>query len=273
MKNILLLFFFLLPQLIFSQNYVDLGDNALKNDFNFEKALEYYSIALGKDPTNISIINRISNTLIHIGDKLPQDLKDIETEHKFGMGINSKKESLDSSEIAGAQIDNYKKALSLATQALDINPKDAEAYVRRAVANARIAVTKGIFSVAKIVNQVKDDLEMAIKIGTGGNDIQAIAHYVLAKTHDEVSEKWKPARSIIGLGWGDLEIALQEYNIAINLKDNVRMFYLDYGKALLEDDDIIKAKEILSKIKNCPVLDVDDNNRLEEANKILAELE
>ncbi len=252
--------------------YITKGDSAVNINYDYRKGIEYYNLALELDPNNISILNKISKTIVLVADNLPTSLKNIEVEQKFGQGLNDKKKSLDSNEIAGAQIDSYKKAYELASKAIQINPQNAEAYVRRAVANARIAVTKGIFSVANLVNQVKDDLDMAIKLGTGGNDVQAVAHYVLARTHDELSEKWAPARAIIGLGWGNIETALKEYQIAIQLKPDVRMFYLDYAKALIEEDEIEKAKEMLKKVSQCPVLDSQDEKRLKEANTLLSKI-
>ena len=270
-----LLFLPLFTEIVYAQNakeLISLGDKAVNNNFNYAKGLEYYNAALKLEPNNIKILNKISRTIVFIGDDLPTSIKNIEQELKFGKGLNTEKESLDSNEIAGAQVDNYQKAYELAEKAIQLDPNNAEAYVRRAVANARIAVTKGIFSVAKLVNQVKKDLEFAIKLGTGGNDVQAVAHYVLAKTHDKVSDKWKPARSVIGLGWGDIDVALEEYRKAIKLKSDVRAFYLDYAKALIEEDEEDEAKAMLMKIENCPILEKEDNKRLKEAKEILAEL-
>ena len=246
------------------------GDSSFFIEFDYNKALEYYTAANEISPNNYSLINKISKTIIAIGDNLYSSLKNVEDEYKFGDKLHE--ESLDSNEIESAQIENYEQALALADQSIQINPLDAEGYVRRAIANARIAVTKGIFSVASIVNKIKEDLEYAIKLGTGGTDVQAIAHYVLAKTHDEVSEKWAPARSVIGLGWGDIEIALQEYGTAIKIKSDVIMFYLDYAKALLEEDEDEVALSMLEKVNNCKVMEPEDHNRIREAQKLISEL-
>lgn len=270
-----LLFLIFITEVLFAQNVeqlLKLGDNEVNKTYNYAKGLEYYNSALKLEPNNPIILNKISKAIVFIGDDLPASIKNIEQELKFGEGLNTKKESLDSNEIAGAQVDNYEKAYELANKAIELDPNNAEAYVRRAIANARIAEKKGIFSVAKLVNQVKDDLEFAIKLGTGGKDVQAVAHYVLAKVHDKVSDKWKPARSVIGLGWGDIDVALEEYKKAIKLKSDVRAFYLDYAKALIEEDEDDEAKAMLLKIESCPILEKDDAKRLKEAKKLLAEL-
>lgn len=259
---------------IFSQNLANLlskGDSLAFINFNYEKALDLYNEANKKSPDNPQILNRISRTLVKLGETLPNRIQDIQKDLHFGEGVKKEK-TLNKDEIASAQIDKYQKAFEIADRSVKLNPKSSEAYLRRAVANAQIALTKGIFSVASIVNQVKKDLEIAIKLDNGGNDIQAYAHYVLARVHDQVSNKWKPARTIIGLGWADKDTALKEYKIAIKLKPNVRRFYLDYAKALLEEDEENTAVKILSKVEKCPVVEPEDNERLIEAKQILDKL-
>lgn len=252
-------------------NLIQKGDSLIINHFDYHQALDFYNQALKLDPNNIALLNKVSKTIVSVGDNLYNSVRGIEDEYRFGDKMD--KESLDSTEIEGAQTERYENALIIAEKTVRLDPQNAEGYVRRAIANARIAVTKGIFSVASIVNKVKDDLEFAIKLGTGGNDVQAIAHYVLAKTHDEVSEKWAPARSIIGLGWGDIKIALAEYKKAIELKSDVIMFYLDYAKALLEEDEKHEAKLALEKIDYCEILEPADKNRIVEAKNLLTNLD
>ena len=136
------------------------GDSSYYIEYDYNKALEYYNLANTISPKNYSIMNKISKTIIAFGDNLYSSLKTVEDEYKFGDKLNE--ESLDSNEIESAQIENYEQALAMADQSIKINPLYAEGYVRRAIANARIAVTNGIFSVASIVNDIKEDLEYAI---------------------------------------------------------------------------------------------------------------
>lgn len=252
------------------QTYLAKGDSLANIEYNYIEALDYYYLALEIDPNNSTILNKISKTTVAVGDYLYESLKDIQDEYRFG---NEKdKETLDSNEVRGAQLDNYEKALEIADRSIQVDPQNAEGYVRRAIANARKAMTEGIFTVSSIVNKVKDDLEFAILLGTGGVDIQAVAHYVLAKTHDVVSEKWAPARAVIGLGWGDIKVALKEYAQAIRLKSDVIMFHLDFAKALLEEDEVEMAIALLEKIDDCKIYEPQDEKRIKEAKELLAEL-
>jgi len=92
---------------------------------------------------------------------------------------------------------------SYADQAVKYGPNQSITYLRRAIANGRVALFKGVFSVGGVVNSVKSDCEKAISLNNGGNYTQALAHYVFARTHAKISEKWAPARSVLGLGWAD----------------------------------------------------------------------
>lgn len=271
--QIILLVFYFLTIPIFGQSvnsYLAKGDSLANLEYDYNGALEYYYQALEIAPNNSTILNKISKTTVSVGDYLYESLKNVEDAYRFGNEL--KEETLDSNEVKGAQLDNYEKALQLAEKSIKVDPQNAEGYVRRAVANARKAMTEGIFKVASIVNKVKEDLELAILLGTGGVEIQAVAHYVLAKTHDEVSQKWKPARAVIGLGWGDIEIALQQYAKAIKLKSDVVMFNLDFAKALLKEDESDMAIAILEKVNNCNIYEPQDTKRIEEAKQLLSKL-
>ncbi len=146
--------------------------------FDNEKALEYYKKAEKLDSTNYEILWKISRAYVDIGEHMPSSTK----------------------EQKDAQFAIYQKALYYAEKSIKAAPDKSVTYLRRAIANGRIALFKGVFTVAGIVNSVKADLEKAIQINNSGNDVQAVAHYVLARTHAKTSEKWKPARSVLGLG-------------------------------------------------------------------------
>ena len=97
---------------------------------------------------------------------------------------------------------------------LKLGPDQSITYVRRAIANGRIALFEGIFSAIGSVNDVKDDCEKAIQLGNGGNYVQALAHYVLGRGHLKVCEKAYLVRLPLGLGWGDTEEAVRHLETA-----------------------------------------------------------
>lgn len=252
-----LFLFFLLVTLSFTylhaqtlEELITEGDKYY-SEFNNEKALDVFTKADQLYPNNWEVYWRFSRTYVDIGEHMPTSTDEQEE----------------------AQLATYQKSLNYADKAVKIAPNTSVTYLRRAIANGRIALFKGIFSVAGVVNAVKDDCEKAIKLGNGGDFIQAVSHYVYARTHAKVSEKWAPARAILGLGWGDINIALKEYKKAIELKSDYMMIYVDYARALIEEDDYTTARKMLNKALECPILDEDDNKRIQEAKNLMKEIE
>jgi hypothetical protein len=76
----------------------------------------------------------------------------------------------------------------------------------------------------------------------------------------------------LGLGWGDMDVAIREYQTAIKLKPNFRMFHLDLAKAYIEEDEYELAKENLLKVESSPFVLEQDNEYLDEAKKLLVEV-
>lgn len=170
------------------------------------------------------------------------------------------------------QYKTYEQALEAANQAVTLAPDKSVCYLRRAIANGRIALFKGVFSVSETIDQVLSDCKKAIELGNGGVDIQGTVHYVLGRTHAKISEKWAPARSVLGLGWADNDSALVEYQRAIDLKPNYTMFYVDFGISLMREDNYELAKQMFDLALSSPNTDINDNKRKEEAKELLIEV-
>jgi tetratricopeptide (TPR) repeat protein len=218
--------------------------------FNNEKALESFKKAEKIDSDGFEILWRLSRTYVELAEKMPASSSDQEK----------------------AQLDVYQKGLDYAEKAVKKDPDNSIGYLRRAIANGRIALFKGIFSVAGVVNSVRADAEKAIQLGTGGNFVQAVSHYVLGRTHAKTSEKWKPARAVLGLGWADNDTAIEEYKKAISLYPTYMMFYVDYALSLIREDDYKTAREMLNKAVVCQKQNQDDDNRLAEARKLIQDI-
>ncbi|MFH1196576.1 MAG: hypothetical protein V1720_12815 [bacterium] len=237
----------------YSQTLDDLitkGDKFYK-EFNNQKALETYLEADKKFTNNYEVLWRISRAYVDIAEHMPAN--------------NGAQED--------AQLAVFQKALDFAERAVKADPKQSVCYLRRAIANGKIALFKGVFSVAGVVNKVKEDCEKAISLGNGGNEIQGVTHYVLGRTHAKISEKWAPARAVLGLGWADIDIALKEYKKAIELKPNFVMFYVDYAASLMEEDRFETAKEMLKKALSSPIEDEDDSEKKKEAKELMKEVD
>ncbi|MFA6596874.1 MAG: hypothetical protein WCS69_04060 [Ignavibacteriaceae bacterium] len=248
--SVLLFFFLFFSSLAFSQSVDELikeGDNYSMKEFNNQKALEVLLKAEKLDADNPEILWRISRSYVDIAEHMPgssDDQKD-------------------------AQLVKYQLALDYAEKAVKAAPNSSVVYLRRAIAKGRIALFKGVFKVIGLVNDVRKDCEKAIKLGNGGNEIQASSHYVLGRTHAKVCEKPYLVRLPLGLGWGDMDVSFAEFKKAIELRPDFRMYHLDYAKALIEEDEYQKAKEELYKLPYIKVVDEDDDMFLAESKKLL----
>ncbi len=248
-----LLFCLFLTRYTAAQTLDDLlkqGDDALDVSFNLSGAAKIYQKADSLYPDNWKVFWRLSRVYVYEAEKLPDK----------------------TDEQKDAQLKIYKKAFTYADTAVKLAPDMSVTYLRRAIANGKIALFKGVFSVASVVNAVKADCEKAIGLANGGSYVQALAHYVLARTNAKVSEKWAPARAILGLGWADLDKAIAEYNIAVKLYPNFRMFYVDLGKAYIRNDEYAKAREVLKKAVDSPKRDLNDDSQLAEAKELLEKI-
>lgn len=223
---------------------VEEGDKLALKQFKNNDALKKFEEANKASKNNWEILWRLSRTYVDIG------------EHA---GANS-------------QLSYFEKAESFASQAIKLASDKSINYLRRAIAKGRIALYKNVFSAAGLVNDVKADVEKAIALGNGGSEVQAAAHYVLGRTHNKLCEKPYIFRAPLGLGWGDIDVAIKELNTAIKLRPNFRMFHLEIAKAYIEDDQYDKARTHLNKIPGIPFLDEDDATVLAESKKLLAEI-
>ncbi len=218
--------------------------------FNNQASLDAVLKADKKFPNNWEVQWRISRGYVKIADHMPSSTGDQKD----------------------AQLAVYTKALNYADNAVKLAGDKSVNYLRRAIANGKIALFKGVFSVAGVVKQVRDDCEKGIALGNGGNEIQGLCHYILARTHAKISEKWKPARSILGLGWADNEVAIEEYKKAIALYPDFLMFYVDYAISLEREDMYKEARAALEKAFTLPKKDDGDDERLAEARKLYEEI-
>jgi tetratricopeptide (TPR) repeat protein len=231
------------------EEFIQEGDK-YNTEFNHQKSLETYQKADKLSPANWDILWRISRVIVDIANKMPE-------------GTDEQKE---------AKFNKYKKSFAYADSAVKLAPDQSVTYLRRAIVNGRIALFQGVFSAIGTVDDVKSDSERAIQLNNGGNYVQALSHYVLGRTHAKVCEKSYLIRLPLGLGWGDMEVAIRELQNAIKLKPNFRMFHLELAKAYIEEDEYELAKENLLLVEKAPFVLEDDEEYLKEAKQLLKEV-
>ena len=216
------------------------GDSLADVAFQNKLALDVLSAAATKYPGNYDIVWRLSRT-----------------HSDMGAAINAV-----SDEQKKQQLELYEKSLDYANQAIAANPEGSMGYTRRAIANGRIALFKGVWESIDLVKQVKRDCEKAIELDKNNS----LVYYIYGRTHAKVSEKPKLFRWPLGLGWGNINEAIKNFEIAIALRPAYIMYRLDAAKAYIEEDEYEKARAHLNAISTIPKsYQLDDDSRKEAA--------
>lgn len=218
------------------------GNVYAEQTFDNQKALQSYEAALALEPNNYEALWRISRAHVDIG------------EH-FATATDQEK---------AKQLLTYEKSLEFANKAIAANANGAMGYTRRAIANGRIALFKGVWESLDLVKQTKADCEKAIAL----DPKEPAAYYVLGRTNMKVSEKPKIVRWPLGLGWANLDDAVKNYEKAIALRPDFIMYRLDCARAYIEQDEYSKARAHLTAISTLPTKDEDDGQFRKEAQEL-----
>ena len=222
------------------------GNMYSEKTFENQKALDSYQAALALEPNNYDVLWRISRSQVDLGEHLPS-------------GTDEEK---------AKQLEMYEKSREFANKAIAVNANGAMAYTRRAIANGRIALFKGVWESLDLVKQVRADCEKAIVLDP--ND--AAAYYVLGRTHMKVCEKPRIVRWPLGLGWANLDDAVKNCEKAIALRPNFIMYHLDCARAYVEQDEYDKARTHLNTISSLATMDEDDGQFRKEATDLLEKI-
>ncbi len=210
--------------------------------FDNQGALKKYQEAEKIAPDNYQALWGISRCYIDIGEHLP--------------GKTDQERQ--------AQLDHYQKALDYANKTVSAHPTKAQGYLRRAIANGRVALFKGVWESLDLVKSVKADAEKAIAL----DPTDATAEYILARTHAKVSEKPGIVRWPLGLSWASYEVAVTHYERAISLRPEFVMYRLDAARSYVELEDYDTARKHLSAIPQIPDKDEDDPRFRQEAKEL-----
>ena len=240
MKNIVLTIIFFLSSLVYAQTVQDLiadADNFSTVTFENQKALDKLLQAEKMDPKDFNVLWRISRSYVDIGEHLGKE----------------------------KQEEYYQKAFEYADKAVNAKPNEAMGYIRRAIANGRVALFKGVWSAIDYVKQVKADCEKAISLDPNN----ATVYYIFGRTHAKLCEKSKMIRWPLGLGWANMDESLKYYDKAVALRPSFILYRLDAARAYYSEDNTAKAKELLISISALAKQDEDDDQYKKEARELL----
>ena len=222
------------------------GNVCSEKQFDNAGALKKFQEGLALDPGNYELLWLVSRTYVDLGEHLP-------------VSTDAEKQE---------QLKTYEKALEFANKAVEANPNGSMGYTRRAIASGRIALFKGVWESIDIVKTVRADCEKAIQLDPNN----PAAYYVLGRTHFKVCEKPRFIRWPLGLGWGNMEESLKNYDKAIALRPGFIMYRLDAARAYAEEDDVKKATELLYVIPTLAKQDEDDDQFRKEAAELMEKI-
>lgn len=222
------------------------GDEQWKQ-FDNAGALALYLQALEHDSSDAEILWRISRAYVDIGEHLPVSTDQDEEK----------------------QLKTYEIASEYADRAVRANPRNSMAYTRRAIANGRIALFRGIWESVSLVKDTRADIDTALTL----NPLNDVANYIMGRIHAKVSEKPGIVRWPLGLSWADPQEALRYYERAIDLYPEFIMYRIDCARAYIEEDQYEEAREHLKLIEGLEKRDEDDDRFQKEARELLKEIE
>jgi len=158
----------------------------------------------------------------------------------------------------------FSKAEAAAKRAIEEDPENPEAYFELARALGRLAQYRGILESISLASAVKENLDKALKLDPN----YASAMVALALWHLELSQK--------GVGWlygASSGRVIPLFKKAIELEPDRIIHRYEFARALLRLGKKQEAIEQLVIALSLPPQEARDEYVLEEAKKLLKELE
>jgi tetratricopeptide (TPR) repeat protein len=216
-------------------------DQAIR-DSNLQLALSKVQAGLASTPGDVELIWRYSRILVLTGDQEANKDK---------------------------QLALYEQAKAQGDKAVQVADKNMMAYLRRAAANGKVALFRGVLQARELVLQTREDTQKAIELNNSTPYALALAHYILGRAHHKLSETPKAIRMPLGLAWGNLAEAEQNLAKAVQLFSGSVSFRTDYGKLLLETGKVSEGREQLNAALKLPNADPGDTAKKAEATALL----
>ena len=217
------------------------------NETNYEESLKLYDQVLQNDPSNYEAIWNVSFLESKIGNR--------ETNKKV-------------KEV------HFKKALSLAEKALEMNPNSVYSYYVYGVALGRMGDISGAKERVQNATKIKEKVEYGLKI----DSTHAASWHLLGRLHyrlDNLNMAEKAAAAILfgGLPKGvSTEEAVNAYSAAGRHRPNYILYKLDLAVALIRLGKKNEARDVLNAAIKIPPYTEDDPSHLEDCKSLLKKL-
>jgi tetratricopeptide (TPR) repeat protein len=172
-----------------------------------------------------------------------------------------------------ARDQQYQQALKLAEVALTVDASNAHAHLAKAVAEGRIALDAGTQERVQRSRLVKKHADRAIELDSTLDG----AYHTRGRWNREVSDLNFFERTVVRTVYGGLpdasfQQAVRDFKRAIELRDE-RFHRLELGKTYVKMERYADAREQLQKVTEMPRQDPFDQRYLEEAKRLLEEIE
>ena len=240
-----LIFFYLLPVKLYSQDIEALLQEArkLEAEFKESEALQKYVEIQRLQPQNTTALCRASELYSLVGKRQPTTEK---------------------------QKSYFKSARSYAQLALKLDPALPEANFAMALAMGRMAIVSSGEEKIKAVKEIKIYADKCLQ----ADPANFKAYHILGRWHYEVSdlsglEKWLVKVMYGSLPPASLKDAISYYEKSRQLDPGLTINYLELAKCYHRKDDDKKAIEYLNQLLKLPNRMVDDPTVKTEAGQLL----
>lgn len=212
---------------------------------NLSQAMELIEQGLKKSATDVSHMELKSRVQTLMGDKVKDEDKKVEF---------------------------YEKAQDTASKLIEVHPKSAKGYNRRAVAKGKQILFKGILQSRALVLELREDAKKTLSLSGVSNYDKALANYLLGRAHIKLAKKPRALRMPLGLAWASNKKGGEFLKKAVELSPDIVSFNLSYSEYLIDKEKTSEAKVLLEKIKSLKNNDPADAERKAKAIELLKNL-
>ena len=215
--------------------------DSLYSEFQYEDAADLYRNLLNEDTIDAVLMLKLGRCLSDIAELQPED----------------------------KQLVLYEEASRVLKDASGIDPDNAEIHFQIARTQGRISLFKGIWKSIGLAKEVRREADAALAI----NPEHDGALHILGRWHREASNKPKIIRAPLGLGSANKEDAFKCFKRALEIKPGFINHHLELGKTYISVKKYPEARHQLYMAKTLEPLRPIDKKYIEEAKKLLVEIE
>jgi tetratricopeptide (TPR) repeat protein len=223
------------------------GDNAHKN-FDNQGALDFYTNVLEMDSTHYEATWKLSRAYVDVGETL----SDKEERKAY-----------------------YKKAESLANNAVEIQPEGAKGHLYLSIAIGRVALDAGKKEQVRLSKEVKASVDKALEYDPNDD----IAWHVLGRWHRKMATLGWIQKKFANIFLGGIpkeasvDSSARCFKRAIGINPEHINHHLELGITYEKLKEKEKAIEQYQLVLNLPKKDADDDKHKEHAEKRLKKLQ